>query len=113
MWSLCSTYPPWGRVPVGVIVPLLGALVATPRSRIVLSCVDGCPPLQVPVGGEESPVALPQSAVEVVVVVLVHTILEVGVAVAIVTLVLVLWDGAVCVCVCVCVCGLRREDRGL
>ena len=90
-------------MPVGVVIPLLGALVGTPCSCIVLSGVDGSDSLKVTIGGEQSPVALPQSAVEVVVVVLVHAVLQVGVAVPVLALVLVLWDCAVCECVCVCV----------
>ena len=89
------TYPPWSWVPVWVVVSLLGALIATPSSSIVLSCVNGRHSLKVTVGCVESLVSLPQSTVEVVVVVLVHAILQVCVAVSVVALVLVLRNGAV------------------
>ena len=35
------TYPPWSRVPVGVVVPLLRAFVASSVSVGVLTGVDG------------------------------------------------------------------------
>ena len=82
-------------MPVGIVVPLLWTLVATPCSCVVLSGVDGCLSLEVTVGCVESSVTLPQPAVEVVVVVLVHSILKISVAVTVITQVLVLWNGAV------------------
>ena len=87
-----TTHSPWGWVPVGIVVPLLWALVATPCSCVILSGVDGCLSLEVTVGCVESSVTLPQPAVEVVVVVLVHSILKIGVAVTVITDILVLWD---------------------
>ena len=83
-------------MPVWVVVSLLRALVATPSSSIVLPGVDGRLSLKVAVSGVEAHVAFPESAVEVVVVVFVHAVLEISVAVTVVTLVLVLWDSAVC-----------------
>jgi hypothetical protein len=82
-------------VPVWVVVSLLGALVATAISIVVLSGVDGCSSLEVAVCSVETHVSLPQSAVEVVVVILVHAVLEIGVAVSVNTLILVLWDRAI------------------
>ena len=87
-----TTHSPWGWMPVGIVVPLLWALVATPCSCVVLSGVDGCLSLEVTVGCVESSVTLPQPAVEVVVVVLVHSILKIGVAITVITDILVLWD---------------------
>ena len=81
-------------MPIGVVVSLFRALIATPSSCIVLSGVDGCASLKVAVSGVETHVTLPEPAVEVVVVVLVHTILKVGVAVTVVTLILVFRDSA-------------------
>ena len=91
-----TTHSPWSGVPVGVIISLLGTLVATPSSSVVLPGVDGRFSLEVTVSGVETHVAFPESAVEVVVVVFVHAVLEIGVAVTVVTLVLVLWDSAGC-----------------
>lgn len=87
-----NTHSPWGWVPVGIVVPFLWALVATPCSCVVLSGVDGCLSLEVTVGCVESSVTLPQPAVEIVVVVLVHSILKIGVAVTVITDILVLWN---------------------
>ena len=62
-------------MPVWVVVSLLGALVATPGSSVVLPGVDGRYSPEVAVGGVEAHVSLPHSAVQVVVVVFVHAIL--------------------------------------
>jgi len=81
-------------VPIRIVVPLLRALVATPLAVIILPSVDGCPPIEASVGYEEARVPLSEAAVEVVVVVLVHPVLEVRVAVKVVALGGITWDGA-------------------
>ena len=84
-------------MPVWVVVSLLRTLITISGSRIILFCVDGCASLKVAVSSVESHVTFPQLAIEVVVVILMHTILQVSVTVLIVTLVLIPWDGAVSV----------------
>ena len=95
-YIIVATHPPWGGVPVRVVVSLLRTLVTTPCPCVVLSGVDGRLSLEVPVCREESLVAFPQLTVEVVVVVLVHAVLEVSVAVTVIAEVLVFRDCAVC-----------------
>ncbi len=91
---ILPTHPPWGGLPIGVVIPLLGALVTTPLPIVVLPGVLSGHALQVPVGGVESGVALPDAAAQVVVVILVHAKLQVRVAVKVLTLSWVGGDGA-------------------
>lgn len=88
------THPPWGGVPVGVVVPLLGAFVTTPLAVVVLASVNGRHPVEVSVGGEESSVPLADATVEVVIIVFMHPVLQVSVAVKVFALCRIRGNGA-------------------
>ena len=47
------TYHPWSGVPVRIVVAFLWALVATPRSRLILTCEGGGGALEVLLGNRE------------------------------------------------------------
>ena len=50
---MASTYHPWSGVPVRIVVAVLWALVATPRSRLILTCEGGGGALEVLLGNRE------------------------------------------------------------
>ena len=47
------TYHPWSGVPVRIVVAFLWALVAMPRSRLILTCEGGGGALEVLLGNRE------------------------------------------------------------
>ena len=47
------TYHPWSGVPVRIVVAFLWALVATPHSRLILTCEGGGGALEVLLGNRE------------------------------------------------------------
>lgn len=70
------TYNPWGIMPVRVIVPFLRTLVATSCSSRVLTSVDGRYSSDILVRCEKTHIASTQSAVDVIIERLMHSIPE-------------------------------------
>ena len=89
-----STHPPRCWMPVGVVVPLLWALVPTSLPIVVLTGVFCRGSIEVPVSKEESSISLSQLAVQVIVKVLVHAIFQISVAVNVLTVGRILRNGA-------------------
>ena len=80
-------------MPVRIVVSLLRALISPSIPPLILTSIDGRRSSQSPVSCEKPLVSLPQSAVQVIIKRLVHTVLQVCVAVKVLTLRGVFWDG--------------------
>lgn len=81
-------------MPVWVVISFLGAFVATPLSVVVLPGVDGGFSVEDPVCSVQPWVPLPDSAVQIVVVIFMHPKFQVSVAVKVLTLSGIGGDGA-------------------